>query len=46
LVARVKAEGITRQALIIVGRVLEIAPQEIGAKSKLYSRDFEHGFRK
>jgi len=46
LVARVRAEGITRQALIIVGRVLEIAPQDIEVKSKLYDRDFEHGFRK
>ncbi|MCK7507843.1 MAG: hypothetical protein MZV70_29870 [Desulfobacterales bacterium] len=46
LVARVRAEGITRQALIIVGRVLEIDPQDLKAKSKLYDKDFEHGFRK
>jgi precorrin-4/cobalt-precorrin-4 C11-methyltransferase len=46
LVERVRAERITRQALIIVGRVLEIGPQDLKAKSKLYDRDFEHGFRK
>jgi precorrin-4/cobalt-precorrin-4 C11-methyltransferase len=46
LVERVRAEGIARQALIIVGRVLEVAPQELKATSKLYDRDFEHGFRK
>lgn len=46
LVAGVRAEGVTRQALIIVGRVLEIAPQDLKVKSKLYDRDFEHGFRK
>jgi precorrin-4/cobalt-precorrin-4 C11-methyltransferase len=46
LVARVRSEGISRQALIIVGRVLEFAPQDMEAKSKLYDRDFEHEYRK
>ena len=46
LVARVRSEGIARQALIIVGRVLEFAPQDLEATSKLYDRDFEHGYRK
>jgi precorrin-4/cobalt-precorrin-4 C11-methyltransferase len=46
LAATVRAEGITRQALIIVGRVLAIAPQDLEAKSKLYDKKFEHGFRK
>lgn len=46
LAAKVRAAGITRQALIIVGRVLEIAPEELKATSKLYDRNFEHGFRK
>jgi precorrin-4/cobalt-precorrin-4 C11-methyltransferase len=46
LVERVKAEGISRQAVIIVGRVLEAVPQELKVKSKLYDRDFEHGYRK
>jgi precorrin-4/cobalt-precorrin-4 C11-methyltransferase len=46
LVEKVKTEGITRQAVIIVGRVLGTAPQDLKVKSKLYDRDFEHGFRK
>lgn len=46
LAARVRSEGITRQALIIVGRVLEIAPEDLKAASKLYDRHFEHGYRK
>jgi precorrin-4/cobalt-precorrin-4 C11-methyltransferase len=46
LVEAVRAEHITRQALIIVGRVLEIDPHNLKAKSKLYDPDFEHGFRK
>jgi precorrin-4/cobalt-precorrin-4 C11-methyltransferase len=46
LVERVAAEGITRQALVIVGRVLEIGPEDVKAKSRLYDKHFEHGFRK
>ena len=46
LVEKVRAAGITRQALVIVGRVLEVGPQDLKAKSKLYDKDFEHGFRK
>ncbi len=46
LVGKVRAERITRQALIIVGRVLEVGPHDHPIKSKLYDRDFEHGFRK
>jgi len=46
LAERVRAAGIARQALIIVGRVLEIDSQSLETKSKLYDRDFEHGFRK
>jgi precorrin-4/cobalt-precorrin-4 C11-methyltransferase len=46
LVEAVRAERITRQALIIVGRVLEIGPDDLSVKSKLYDADFEHGFRK
>jgi precorrin-4/cobalt-precorrin-4 C11-methyltransferase len=45
LTARVQAEGITRQALIIVGRVLEVGLEELKIKSKLYDKNFEHGFR-
>jgi precorrin-4/cobalt-precorrin-4 C11-methyltransferase len=46
LTDRVAAEGITRQALIIVGRVLEVDPQDMRVKSRLYDKNFEHGFRK
>jgi precorrin-4/cobalt-precorrin-4 C11-methyltransferase len=46
LVEAVRAERITRQALIIVGRVLEIGPDDLDVQSKLYDPDFEHGFRK
>jgi precorrin-4/cobalt-precorrin-4 C11-methyltransferase len=46
LVAQVRAEGITRQALVIVGGVLEIGPHDLKATSKLYDKNFEHGFRK
>jgi precorrin-4/cobalt-precorrin-4 C11-methyltransferase len=45
LAARVRAEGITRQALIIVGRVLEVGLEDLKIKSKLYDKNFEHGFR-
>jgi len=46
LAERVAAEGITRQALVIVGRVLEVGPADLKIKSRLYDKDFEHGFRK
>jgi len=48
---KVKKAGIKRQALIIVGTVLggnvlgEGALRKVHGKSKLYSADFEHGFR-
>ena len=40
---KVKPAGISRQALIIVGNVLRDFPAQ---KSKLYDKNFEHGFRK
>jgi precorrin-4/cobalt-precorrin-4 C11-methyltransferase len=46
LPARVKTEGITRQALILAGRVLEAGRENMGIRSKLYDKDFTHGFRK
>jgi precorrin-4/cobalt-precorrin-4 C11-methyltransferase len=46
LAEKVRAEGITRQALVIVGRVLEIGPQDVKIASRLYDKDFDHGFRK
>jgi precorrin-4/cobalt-precorrin-4 C11-methyltransferase len=43
LALAVKEAGITRQALILTGRFLE--PREKQAKSKLYDRNFRHGYR-
>jgi precorrin-4/cobalt-precorrin-4 C11-methyltransferase len=45
LVKRVQEEKITRQALIIVGRVLEARAGGIARGSKLYDKDFTHGYR-
>lgn len=42
----VQREGITRQALIIVGRVLEVKEAGLKERSKLYDKGFSHGFRK
>lgn len=41
----VKKENITRQALIIVGKVLEISPDDSVTASKLYDKKFKHGHR-
>jgi len=45
LAARVEAEKITKHALIIVGKVLEVDPDNLKHKSKLYDKDFKHGCR-
>jgi len=45
LARRVREEKITHQALIIVGKVLEICGAESRHKSKLYDKDFSHGYR-
>ena len=45
LVARVAAEKITKHALIIVGKVLAINPDDIMHKSKLYDKKFKHECR-
>ncbi|MGB5747254.1 MAG: precorrin-4 C(11)-methyltransferase [Desulfobacterales bacterium] len=45
LVARVVAEKITKHALIIVGKVLAINPDDIMHKSKLYDKKFKHECR-
>jgi precorrin-4/cobalt-precorrin-4 C11-methyltransferase len=45
LPARVREEGIGRQAVIVVGRVLEAAALAAPRRSKLYDKDFVHGFR-
>ena len=42
----VKKENITRQALIIVGKVLEISPDDTVTASKLYDKEFQHGHRR
>lgn len=42
----VKKENITHQALIIVGKVLDVSQNGIKFKSKLYDKNFVHGFRK
>jgi precorrin-4/cobalt-precorrin-4 C11-methyltransferase len=42
----VKSEKITRQALIVVGKVLEINADNLKFKSKLYDENFKHGYRK
>ena len=44
LADRVQAEGVTRQAVVIVGRVLD--PDGRAARSKLYDKEFSHGYRK
>jgi precorrin-4/cobalt-precorrin-4 C11-methyltransferase len=41
----VKASGIERQALILVGPVLAAREVELKARSKLYDQAFSHGFR-
>ncbi len=47
---KVKDAGITRQAVIIVGRALRTRSGKgsvsKGSRSRLYDRDFEHGYRK
>lgn len=43
IAAKVKDAGITRQAMIVVGRAVGDGPVE---RSRLYDPDFRHGFRK
>jgi precorrin-4/cobalt-precorrin-4 C11-methyltransferase len=45
IAARVQAAGIAKQALIIVGDVLNARRQGLAALSKLYDREFSHGCR-
>lgn len=42
LAERVRAEGITRQAVVLVGRALD---QDEPTRSKLYDKEFSHGYR-
>jgi precorrin-4/cobalt-precorrin-4 C11-methyltransferase len=46
LVETVRSENITHQALIIVGKVLEVGTENLTVKSRLYDKDFAHGYRK
>ena len=45
LADRVAAAGITKHALVIAGRALDINPDEIVHKSKLYDKNFKHECR-
>jgi precorrin-4/cobalt-precorrin-4 C11-methyltransferase len=45
IAARVQAAGIAKQALIIVGDVLNARQQGLAALSRLYDREFSHGCR-
>jgi precorrin-4/cobalt-precorrin-4 C11-methyltransferase len=45
LAERVELEKITKHALIIVGKVLDVRPENLQHKSKLYDRKFKHGCR-
>jgi precorrin-4/cobalt-precorrin-4 C11-methyltransferase len=45
LAVRIEEEKITKHALIIIGKVLEVDLDSLKHKSKLYDRDFKHGCR-
>ncbi len=45
LAATVKKEKITRTALVVVGRVLDVSLETLVHHSKLYDRHFAHGYR-
>lgn len=45
IAARVEEAGITRTALVYVGPALAASVRKPGAVSKLYDKDFTHGFR-
>lgn len=43
---KVKEAGINKTALIYVGEALRASDEQLGKKSKLYHKDFKHGYRK
>jgi precorrin-4/cobalt-precorrin-4 C11-methyltransferase len=45
LVEVTRAENITRHALIIVGKVLDVTAETLKHKSRLYDENFSHGYR-
>ena len=46
LIEKVKAEKITKTALIIVGKMLDLKNEKGQSTSKLYHKNFKHGYRK
>ena len=42
----VQAEGIKKTALIYVGEALRASEESLGKESKLYDKEFKHGYRK
>lgn len=46
IAGKVAEAGITKTALIFVGDALAAADKPTGAESKLYDKDFRHGYRK
>jgi len=46
IVEKVKEAGITKTALIYVGESLRASERQLQKKSKLYNKDFKHGYRK
>ncbi len=46
IASRTVAAGITRQAVILVGEVLSARTTGVPQKSKLYDRNFSHGYRR
>jgi precorrin-4/cobalt-precorrin-4 C11-methyltransferase len=45
IAGKIRAIGIDRQAVIIVGNVLKARQQGVAAVSKLYDKSFSHGYR-
>jgi precorrin-4/cobalt-precorrin-4 C11-methyltransferase len=45
IVALVKAAGLNKTALIYVGKALKASQLSLGKESKLYHKDFKHGYR-
>ncbi len=43
---KVKEAGINKTALIYVGEALRASEEKLGKESKLYHKDFKHGYRK
>nr|MBL0732169.1 cobalt-precorrin-4 C(11)-methyltransferase [Desulfobacterales bacterium] len=45
LAGLVKEKKITHQALIIVGKALNVSLDQLKYKSRLYDKEFRHGYR-